>query len=94
MRWATFDRSRPEIGAIATGVAQRALDECIKYSKQRRAFGQPIASFQAIQFMMADMAVSVEAMRLLTHKAAWMVDRGEIPNGFRVTPSFTAPKPA
>jgi len=76
----TFDRSRPEIGAIATGVAQRALDECLKYSKQRRAFGQPIASFQAIQFMMADMAVSIEAMRLLTHKAAWMVDRGEFPN--------------
>jgi acyl-CoA dehydrogenase len=76
----TFDRSRPEIGAIATGVAQRALDECIKYSQQRRAFGQPIANFQAIQFMMADMAVSIEAMRLLTHKAAWMVDRGEIPN--------------
>jgi acyl-CoA dehydrogenase len=76
----TFDRSRPEIGAIATGVAQRALDECVKYSQQRRAFGQPIANFQAIQFMMADMAVSIEAMRLLTHKAAWMVDRGEFPN--------------
>src|SRR6202047_524055 len=55
---ATFDRSRPEIGAIATGVAQRALDECLKYSQQRHAFGQPISSFQAIQFMMADMAVA------------------------------------
>ena len=77
---ATFDRSRPEIGAIAIGVSQRALDECLKYSRQRSAFGQPIANFQAIQFMMADMAVSIEAMRLLTHKAAWMVDRGEVPN--------------
>ncbi len=77
---ATFDRSRPEIGAIATGVAQRALDECVKYSQQRQAFGQPIASFQAIQFMMADMAVAVEAMRLLTYKAAWLVDQGESPN--------------
>src|SRR6266446_6967302 len=77
---ATFDRSRPEIGAIATGVAQRALDECVKYSQQRQAFGQPISSFQAIQFMMADMAVAVEAMRLLTYKAAWLVDRGESPN--------------
>ncbi|HVC43381.1 MAG TPA: acyl-CoA dehydrogenase family protein [Candidatus Binataceae bacterium] len=76
----TFDRSRPEIGAIAIGVSQRALDECLKYSRQRSAFGQPIASFQAIQFMMADMAVNVEAMRLLTYKAAWMVDRGEVPN--------------
>src|SRR6266851_3914028 len=76
----TFDRSRPEIGAIAIGVSQRALDECLKYSRQRHAFGQPIASFQAIQFMMADMAVNIEAMRLLTYKAAWMVDRGEVPN--------------
>jgi acyl-CoA dehydrogenase len=77
---ATFDRSRPEIGAIATGIAQRALDECLKYSRQRTAFGQPIANFQAIQFMMADMAIDIEAMRLLTYKAAWMVDRGEVPN--------------
>jgi acyl-CoA dehydrogenase len=76
----TFDRSRPEIGAIAIGVSQRALDECLKYSRQRNAFGQPIANFQAIQFMLADMAVSIEAMRLLTYKAAWMVDRGETPN--------------
>src|SRR5229473_2400173 len=74
---ATFDRSRPEIGAIAIGIAQRALDECLKYSKQRSAFGQPIANFQAIQFMMADMAIEIEAMRLLTYKAAWLVDRGE-----------------
>ncbi len=72
----TFERSRPQIGAIATGVAQRALDECIKYSKQRSAFGQPIANFQALQFMMADMAVAIEAMRLLTCKAAWSVDAG------------------
>jgi acyl-CoA dehydrogenase len=72
----TFERSRPQIGAIATGVAQRALDECLKYSRQRSAFGQPIASFQALQFMMADMAVAIEAMRLLTCKAAWSVDNG------------------
>jgi acyl-CoA dehydrogenase len=72
----TFERSRPQIGAIATGVAQRALDECVKYAKQRSAFGQPIANFQALQFMMADMAVEIEAMRLLTCKAAWSVDQG------------------
>ncbi|MGH8011886.1 MAG: acyl-CoA dehydrogenase family protein [Candidatus Binataceae bacterium] len=77
---ATFDHSRPEIGAIASGVAQRALDECVKYSRQRSAFGQPIANFQAIQFMLADMAVGIEAMRLLTYKSAWMVDQGEAPN--------------
>ncbi len=77
---ATFDKSRPEIGAIAIGIGQRALDECVKYSRQRSAFGQPIAGFQAIQFMMADMAIDIEAMRLLTYKAAWLVDRGEMPN--------------
>src|SRR5260370_1070142 len=77
---ATFDRSRPEIGAIATGVAQRALDECVKYSQQRQAFGQPISSFQAIQFMMADMAVAVQTMRPLTYKAAWLGARGEGPH--------------
>jgi len=77
---ATFDKSRPEIGAIAIGIAQRALDESIKYSRQRHAFGQPIANFQVLQFMMADMAIDIEAMRLLTYKAAWLVDRDEMPN--------------
>jgi acyl-CoA dehydrogenase len=77
---ATFDHSRPEIGAIALGISQRALDECLRYARQRTAFGRPIADFQAIQFMMADMAVAIEAMRLLTYKAAWLVDHGESPN--------------
>jgi acyl-CoA dehydrogenase len=72
----TFDRSRPEIGAIAIGVSQRALDEATRYAKERQQFGQPIAQFQAIQFMLADMAIDVEAMRLLTYKAAWMIDSG------------------
>ena len=72
----TFDRSRPEITAIGIGISQRALDESLKYAKERIAFGQPIASFQAIQFMLADMAIEIEAMRLLTHKAAWLLDQG------------------
>ncbi len=72
----TFDRSRPEIGAICIGVSQRALDESLRYAKERQQFGQPIAQFQAIQFMLADMAVEVEAMRLLTYKAAWLIDQG------------------
>jgi acyl-CoA dehydrogenase len=76
----TFDKSRPEIGAIAIGISQRALDECLKYSRQRNAFGQPIANFQAVQFMMADMAINIEASRLLTYKAAWLVDQGAPPN--------------
>ena len=72
----TFDRTRPEIGAIAIGIAQRALDEATKYALERQQFGQAIANFQAIQFMLADMAIDVEAMRLLTYKAAWMIDQG------------------
>ena len=72
----TFDRTRPEIGAVAIGIAQRALDEATKYALERHQFGQPIANFQAIQFMLADMAIDVEAMRLLTYKAAWIIDQG------------------
>jgi acyl-CoA dehydrogenase len=72
----TFDHTRPEIGAIAIGISQRALDEATKYALERHAFGQPIANFQAIQFMLADMAIEIEAMRLLTYKAAWLIDQG------------------
>ncbi len=72
----TFDRSRPEVGAFAIGISQRALDESVKYARQREAFGQAIANFQAIQFMLADMAIELEAMRLLTYKAAWLLDQG------------------
>ena len=72
----TFDRTRPQIGAISCGVVQRALDECVKYALQRKQFGQAIAEFQAIQFMLADMAIDLEAMRLLTYKAGWLIDNG------------------
>jgi acyl-CoA dehydrogenase len=72
----TFDRSRPKVAAGAIGISQRALDECTRYAKERQQFGQPIAQFQAIQFMLADMAIEIEAMRLLTYKAAWMIDQG------------------
>jgi acyl-CoA dehydrogenase len=72
----TFDRSRPDIGAIAVGISQRALDEASRYALERHQFGQPIANFQAIQFMLADMVIDIEAMRLLTYKAAWMIDEG------------------
>ena len=73
----TFDRTRPQIGAIGIGVTERALDECKTYALERKQFGQPIAEFQAIQFMLADMAIDLEAMRLLTYKAGWLVDEGE-----------------
>jgi len=72
----TLDKSRPPIAALATGIAQRALDEAVGYAVERRAFGSPIAEFQGVQFMLADMAKEIEAARLLTHQSAWMVDAG------------------
>ena len=72
----TLDRTRPPIGALATGIAQRALEECVAYAKERKAFGSPIAGFQAVQFMLADIAKGVEAARLLTLQSAWMIDAG------------------
>ena len=70
----TFDRTRPQIVAVSIGITQRALDECRAYALERKAFGQAIASFQAIQFMLADMAIDLEAMRLLTYRAAWEIE--------------------
>ncbi|RMD85964.1 MAG: acyl-CoA dehydrogenase [Candidatus Dadabacteria bacterium] len=70
----TFDRTRPQIVAVSIGISQRALDECKRYALERQQFGQPIANFQAIQFMLADMAIDLEAMRLLAYKAAWEID--------------------
>jgi len=72
----TLDRTRPPIGALATGIARRALDESVAYAKERKAFGFPIGGFQAVQFLLADMAKDVEAGRLLTRQSAWMVDQG------------------
>ena len=73
---ATLDRTRPLIGALATGIARRALEESLAYAAERKAFGQPIGEFQAVQFMLADMAKDIEAGRLLTHQSAWMLDEG------------------
>ncbi len=74
---ATLDGARIGIAAQSTGIAQRALDEAIKYAKQRIAFGAPIAKLQAIQWMIADMGTQTEAARLLTYKAAQLQDKGE-----------------
>ena len=74
----TFDRSRPWIAAGATGIMRRALDESRRYALERKAFGQPIAQFQAIQFMLAEMAMKYEATRLLMLKAAWSIGEGRI----------------
>ena len=72
----TLDRTRPSIAALAVGIARRALEESIGYAQERKAFGFPIGNFQAVQFMLADMAKDIEAARLLTHQSAWMVDGG------------------
>ncbi len=71
-----FDRSRPPTSAGAVGVAQRALDESIRYAKERVVKGQPIWKHQVIGHMIADMAMEVEAARLLVWKSAWAVDEG------------------
>src|SRR5690606_22965905 len=71
-----LDAGRFTIGAIAVGLAQRALDEAVKYSLTREQFKQPIFDFQGLQFMMADMATDVAASRLLVRQAARNLDAG------------------
>ncbi len=73
----TLDRSRPAIAAQAVGIAQGALDYAVGYVKERRAFGRPIAEFQALQFMLADMAMKIEAGRALTYRACALIDEGD-----------------
>lgn len=74
---AVLDGGRIGIGALAVGLAQGAMEASIKYAKERIQFGKPIAEFQAIQFKLADMAMEIEAARLLVQKAAMMKDAGE-----------------
>jgi alkylation response protein AidB-like acyl-CoA dehydrogenase len=73
---ATLDGGRIGVAAQALGIAQAALDHAVKYSKERVQFGKPIASNQAIAFMLADMATKVEAARLLVYRAAYLKDKG------------------
>ena len=79
---ATLDHTRPTIGAQAVGIAQGALDAAIEYTKDRKQFGQSVSNFQAVQFMIADMAMKVEAARLLVYTAAARAERGEGNLGF------------
>jgi alkylation response protein AidB-like acyl-CoA dehydrogenase len=74
---ATLDGGRINIGAIATGVAQAALDVSTRYAQERIAFGRPIGAFEGVQFLLADMAMKVEASRLLVYQAAFKMDEGE-----------------
>jgi butyryl-CoA dehydrogenase len=72
----TLDGGRIGIAAQATGIAQGAFEAALSYAQQRQAFGHPIADFQAIQFMLADMATEIDAARLLARRAAWKQDSG------------------
>jgi acyl-CoA dehydrogenase len=72
----TFNQTRPDIGAMATGLMQRCLDECVAYAKERKTFGVAIAEHQLVQAMLAEMAIGTEATRLLYQKAAWNLDHG------------------
>lgn len=72
----TFNQTRPDIGAIAVGIMKRCLDESVAYAKERKTFGTPIANHQLVQAMLAEMAIRINATRLLVHKAAWSLDKG------------------
>jgi alkylation response protein AidB-like acyl-CoA dehydrogenase len=73
----TLNMSRPAVGAQAIGIAQGALDIAVNYSSERHQFGRPIAKFQGIRFMLADMATQIEAARLLVYKTAATIDSKE-----------------
>jgi alkylation response protein AidB-like acyl-CoA dehydrogenase len=79
---ATLDHTRPTIGAQAVGIAQGALDVTLDYVRQRRQFGKAIADFQGVQFMLADMAMKIEAARHMVYVAAARAERGEPRLGF------------
>lgn len=72
----TFEHTRPDVAAMAIGVARAAFEFSMDYAQQREQFGKPIARFQAIGFMLADMATDIDAARLLTWRSAWMLDQG------------------
>lgn len=71
-----FDHTRPPVASGAVGLARRAMDEAIGYSMERKTMGAPIAKHQAVSFMIADMAIGIEAARSLTYKAAYEIDSG------------------
>ncbi|NUS43157.1 MAG: acyl-CoA dehydrogenase [Mycobacteriaceae bacterium] len=78
----TLDHTRPTIGAQAVGIAQGAFDAALAYTKERKQFRQKIADFQGVQFMLADMAMKIEAARLMVYSAAARAERGEPNLGF------------
>lgn len=89
-----FNQARPAIGARGVGLAQGCLDYAVAYSKEREAFSRPIAKFQGIQLMIAEMFINIEAARLLVHKAARLIDNGnfgkEYAHHFSAAKSFSS----
>ncbi len=73
-----FDVTRTMVAAQGVGLAQGALDKTLKYVQERKTFGQPLASYQGIQFQLAEMATRIELARNITYKAAWKVDQGQL----------------
>jgi acyl-CoA dehydrogenase len=73
----TLDKTRIPVAAGSIGVARRALDEALRYTGERKAFGQPVSSFQAVQFKLADIKIAIETARYQTYYAAWLVDTAQ-----------------
>jgi alkylation response protein AidB-like acyl-CoA dehydrogenase len=73
----TLNSCRPVVGARGLGLAEGALSYALEYARQREAFGKPISELQAIQFLLADLAIQIEAARLLVYQGAWLVDQGK-----------------
>jgi alkylation response protein AidB-like acyl-CoA dehydrogenase len=73
-----LDGGRISIGALSVGLAQAAMEEAVRYAKDRKAFGRPLASFEAIQWMIADAATQIDAARLLVYRAAWLKQQGHV----------------
>jgi acyl-CoA dehydrogenase len=73
----TLDFSRPFTAIISVGIARRALESALSYSRDRKQFGQSISEFQAVQFMLADAATEIEAARMLSYKSSWLIDQGK-----------------
>src|SRR5439155_24438324 len=72
-----LDKGRITIGALSVGLGRGALEESVAYARERKAFGKPIAEFQALRWMMADMATELDAARLLVWRAAYICDAGK-----------------
>lgn len=87
----TLDRSRPSGSSVVVGLCQRAIDECVKYAKERIVFGKPISKHQAVAFMIADMEIQTEVSRRMVHYAANLMDEGIFDSSVgAVTKTFAA----